>query len=723
MRRFFRAVLLASLLVVSFCSSPLAQVPPTNRPRIGVALSGGGALGLAHIGVIRYFEEHHIPIDNVAGTSMGGLVGGFYATGMDSAALADVVERLDWNAFLNPNPRFTDQPVVDKQNWNRTHGDLTFRFGKRFSLPAGLNSGELLSLLLSRITLPYSDLDDFQELPTPFRCVATDLVTGDGVVLSHGSLAQAMRSTMSIPAVFTPVKRDGMVLVDGGLVQNIPVEVAKDMGSDIVIAVSFDTPAAKADQLNSIADVLRQTVSIMVLQNERRSLKKADLVISVDTEKFSGTDYPKSKDIIQAGYDAAKKRAADLTKFELSPEDWERYLQQRRHKTRPLQTRGVVVAVAAPTTGFQRKAQAELQRKLGDSAVTPKELEDVLTGMAAATAVPGATYGWQQTPAKGYKVDFPARQGHQLLVKPSFQYGLSPGEPGRGSLNLSTTTVFEDAYKSRILGSLKFGYDPSVRAEYYAPLAGSGFFVAPGLLVERLHVNSYLGSVRDTDIRNRSAASFYAGMGTWRFAQLRIGMQTGYDSYTTSRIVDGVRAVSGGFATPELRWIYDSQDSGALPTHGTRTEGSVGYTARNNSYPFLQNDFSTFYPQGHKITLFGVSQLGTSFGKKLDYFEQYTAGGIRSLDAFRYQEFHANTMVTAGSGAIFHGPSVTALSVPTALAVWYEAGRFDLGSSGWQTHQSTSTGIFFPTPLGAAGFTISFNEAGKARFRLMLGNF
>ena len=211
----------------------------TDRPSIGVALSGGGALGLAHIGVLRYFEEHHIPVDMVGGTSMGGLVGGLYAVGMDSSQI-EALTAADWNALLSPIPPFTDQPIVDKQKWNRTFGDLTLRFGKRFSLPAGLNQGESLSLFLNRSTLGYADVSDFDQLPTPFRCVATDLVSGDSVVLSKGSLPVAMRATMSLPGIYTPVKTWKMVLVDGGVLENIPVDAVRNMGAKFVIAVALE---------------------------------------------------------------------------------------------------------------------------------------------------------------------------------------------------------------------------------------------------------------------------------------------------------------------------------------------------------------------------------------------------------------------------------------------------------------------------------------------------
>jgi NTE family protein len=715
---------MASLLSGTIAHRASAQTAAPAQPGVGVALSGGGALGLAHIGVLRYFEEHRIPIGEIGGTSMGGLVGGLYASGMNSTQLTHVVEQADWDALLNPTPQFTDQPVVDKQKWNVTYGKITLRLGKGFSLPVGLNPGEALSLLLSRTTQGYSNVASFDDLPTPFRCVATDLVSGNAVILDRGSLAQAMRSTMSLPAIFTPVKTNGMVLVDGGIVQNIPVDAVRGMGAKTVIAVALETPETRPETFKSLADVLRQTVSVAVLQNERRSLAAADLVISVDTKKFSSTDYAKWKEIIAAGYEAAKAKSDVLAKYEVSEEAWAQYQQRRKDRMRPGESRGAVVAVSSPVPSFQQKAEEEIHRKLGDQVVSQKKLENVLSGMVAATNVPGASYEWQSEPGKepGYKVNFAQRTSDQVLARLSFQYSLSPGEPGRASLRLAHSLTFRDAYKDRLLGTLNIGYDPSARFEYYFPFGGSPYFVAAGVNVERYHVNRYDGPERQSDTRDRFSGYFYSGIGTWRFVQMRLGAQAGYDSYSRTRTEDGVKANSGGFAAPELRWIYNTQDSGGLPTHGSLSEGAIGYSFRNVTYPYLQQEFSTFHPLGRALSLFVINQDNSSFGRKLDSYEKYTAGGQGQLSAFRYQEFHANTSLTAGSGILLHAPTIQRLSMLPNFGIWYEAGRFDLGAQGWKTHQSTSGGLFFPTPIGIGGISVSFDENGKARFRLLLGS-
>lgn len=727
MRRFL-AIPCCHLGVCLLLSATAAaqQHAETERPSIGVALSGGGALGLAHIGVLRYFEEHHIPIDEVGGTSMGGLIGGLYATGMDSSQIRATVESADWNALLNPSPPFADQPIVEKQRWNRTFGDLTLRFGKGFSLPTGLNPGESLSLLLSRLTMAYSGVSDFDQLPTPFRCVATDLVSGNSVVFAKGSLPIAMRSTMSLPGVFTPVKLDRMVLVDGGVLDNIPVDAVRDMGAKIVIAVAFETPKVNPGQFKSLTDVMQQTISLVVAKNEQRSLAKADLVISVDTKRFSATDYGRWSEIIEAGYQAAKAHASELARFELPQQDWNAYLAQRKAKIRPLSNRGRVLAVSSPDASFQRNAQAEIHRTIGDRAISEKELENSLSGIVAATAVPGAAYEWQQEVSGlgGYKVKFAGRPTDKILARVSGQYSLSPGEPSRFGVRLSTALIPRNAYKAQILTTANLGYDPTLEVEAYNPFGGTQYFIAPQVFGGRTHFNSYTGPHRESDTRDRIGGALYAGIGTWRFAQLRLGGRAGYDSYSRAVVVDGITSRSGGFTVPEAQWIVNTQDSGGLPTRGTRSEGEAGYFLRSaGDYPFVHSDFSKFQPLNRDLTLFATNNVGTSFGRKLNYFDQFIAGDQTDMAAFRYQEFHANTLVTTGSGVILHSRPIRHVSSHPGFALWYEAGRFDAGSAGWSTHQSASIGAFFPTQVGATGFELSFDENGRARFRLMLGSF
>ena len=388
--------------------------------------------------------------------------------------------------------------------------------------------------------------------------------------------------------------------------------------------------------------------------------------------------------------------------------------------------RGKVLVVSSPNPSFQRNAQAEIHRTIGDRAVSEKELENVLSGIVAATAVPGAAYEWQQDGSGlgGYNVKFAERPTDRILVRVSGQYAVSPGEPSRFGVKLSTAVIPKSAYKAQILSTANIGYDPTLQVEAYKPFDGSQYFIASQVFGGRTHFNSYTGPDRQSDTRDRVGGAFYAGIGTWRYAQLRLGAQAGYDSYSRNVVVDGISSHSGGFTAPEARWIVNHQDSGGLPTRGARSEGEAGYFLRTTGdYPFVHSDFSKFQPLNRDVTLFATNHVGTSFGRKLNYFDQFIAGDQTDMAAFRYQEFHANTLVTAGSGVILYGRPIRHVSSHPGLALWYEAGRFDNGSAGWSTHQSTSIGTFFPTQLGATGVQVSFDENGKARFRLMLGSF
>jgi len=466
-------------------------------------------------------------------------------------------------------------------------------------------------------------------------------------------------------------------------------------------------------------------MSIPVRQNERRSAALADIVIRVQTGNLSGTDFDRSATLIQKGYEAAQARGAELARLALSPEEWEAYLAARRQRIRQAPREGLLIGVFSPQPIVQRDAEQQARRKLGTSTIREQDLEHALDGIVAATGLPGAYYEWQKEAPKpqGYRVEFLRRPGSVLLLRPQFFYQLSPDEPSRGALGLGATVIPEDTYKSRYLGQFNLGYDPGMRAEYYRPFGGDPYFIAPGIFVQRYNDSLYTGPERSAFQRVRAAGSFFAGAGTGRYAQFSIGVQAGYDSYSQAVTTGGITAQSGAFADPQATWIYNTQDSGGLPTRGTLLEGSFGYSFRNTPFPHLKNHFNSFHQVDQRVSLYVASDAASSFGKNVSFFDQFPYGGARELDAYRYQEFHANTLVSAGGGAILRALTVRRFGIYPNIAAWYQVARLDLGSQGWQTHQSTSMGVFIPSPIGTAGLTLSFNENGKARVRLLLGSF
>jgi NTE family protein len=226
------------------------------RQKIGLVLEGGGALGLAHIGVLRWLYEHHVPVDLVAGTSMGGLVGGFYATGRTPEQIQTLIQNVDWDEALSGQLPFRDLSYRRKEDAVQFPTRVEFGLRKGIQLPAGFNAGQEVSFILDDVTLPYSQIKSFDDLPTPFACVATELNTGRQHVFHDGSLSVAMRASMSLPGIFTPVRSGKNLYADGGLLNNLPVDVAQKMGAQLTVAVYLQTASFNAQQPLSTFSVL-----------------------------------------------------------------------------------------------------------------------------------------------------------------------------------------------------------------------------------------------------------------------------------------------------------------------------------------------------------------------------------------------------------------------------------------------------------------------------------
>ena len=308
-----RAVSLATvILLISLPAFGQAGPTPAKRPKIGVALAGGAALGLSHVGVLQWFEEHRIPVDYIAGTSMGGLVAGLYATGHRAPEMKEFVKQIDWQDALRLSPAYSDLSFRRKEDSRAfpTIVELGVKHG--LQVRPGLSPGQGVGKVISRFTAPYEQLQSFDELPIPFRCVASELISGKQMVFDQGPLFDALRSTMSLPAIFAPWKVGDKMLVDGAVLNNLPVDVVKKMGADIVIAVALDTPPITQKDVKSFFGVAGRSITIMIMDNERRSLALADIVVAGDLKGFTGTQYDRADEFFKVGYEGAASKARVL---------------------------------------------------------------------------------------------------------------------------------------------------------------------------------------------------------------------------------------------------------------------------------------------------------------------------------------------------------------------------------------------------------------------------
>lgn len=314
--RFWLMICLCCLALAAPAGAAETQRKPAGRPVIGLVLSGGGALGATHVGVIKVLEELKVPVDIVVGTSMGSIVGGLYAMGLNAGEMDGLVRSIDWAAA------FEDRPPRNDRSFRRKQDDYGFMLDLKVGIkdgaiqfPPGLIQGQRLTLLLRALTLRSRSISDFDALPIRYRAVAADLETGREVVLGRGNIATAMRASMSVPGVFPPVDVDGKLLVDGGVANNLPVDVARAMGAEVVIVVDIPTILKKRDKLRSTMDIAGQMLSVLIQQNslaQLRSLGPDDVLIQPDLGDMSAADFGRIADAIGPGEAAARGQAGKL---------------------------------------------------------------------------------------------------------------------------------------------------------------------------------------------------------------------------------------------------------------------------------------------------------------------------------------------------------------------------------------------------------------------------
>jgi len=307
--RFIKIFILGILLnlqLQTYCQQSIEQ-----RPRVGLVLSGGAARGLAHIGVLKVLEKAGLPIDMVGGTSMGSIVGGLYAAGYSAGEIEKIVLSQDWTALLTDQVQRSSLSVVEKEDYDKYLISVPFK-GKKILLPSGLGAGQNVSLLLSQLTFPVDEITDFSKLPRPFFCIATNIVSGEEVLLDKGYLPDAIRASMAIPTIFTPVEIDGQLLVDGGLVNGFPTDRMVERGADIVIGVNLGLKEYNTDDLKSLAAVLEQSIFIHAKTLNKQNQKLCRVLIAPDVYTSNAASFSNAAALIKIGEDAAMSHFDEL---------------------------------------------------------------------------------------------------------------------------------------------------------------------------------------------------------------------------------------------------------------------------------------------------------------------------------------------------------------------------------------------------------------------------
>lgn len=701
---------------------------PSQRPKIGLALEGGGALGLAHIGVLKWFEEHHIPVDYIAGTSMGGLVGGFYATGHSPEQMQQLVGAQNWDIILGGHTPYQDLSFRRKEDLRAFPNSVVIGLKHGLVLPAALNAGQEISLLIDRETLAYSAVQNFDDLPIPFRCVATDLVSGKRAVFDSGSLARAMRASISLPGIFSPVREGEHVYVDGGLVGNLPTDVVRQMGADIVIAVHLETAPTKAEDIQNLFHVLGRSIDVVVAENEVRGLAGADLVVRVPLQEYTSLEYAKSHAIIQKGEAAAQDKSRVLAPYELDEAAWNEYVAARRARERPavrsLQFIQVQGTGADARTSIERSLQPFLGKPL-DTAVIEKKLT-ALTGLGTFD-----TAGYQvieRDGQQGLLITVQEKTFAPPMLKAAFEVDGSESNNVNFTFGARLTFLDVAGYRSEWRTDVLFGNTYAVDSELYKPIrAYSKWFVAPhgGASDTQFKVYSKSDPVADYRV-NRAEIGADAGYGFTRNTELRVGYDLG-NLDARLRLGQPVFAsVSGRASDAHLRFLTDHTDDPVLPREGYSAEavfraydtspGATGW------FPEMTLNLRFFQPVSTPASVFLTAEGGTTFSFQGTGIPQFFLGGPSRLSAYGTNELMGNQYFVMRAGylhSFFTLPPFVGKRVYATAS--YEFGKMYNDPAASRFSNDFAAGVVAETALGPFFVGGSVGDSGHRKWFFQIG--
>jgi NTE family protein len=710
-----------------------ANVPP---PRVGVAFGGGSARGIAHVGVIRWLEEHRVPIDVAAGTSMGGLVGGAFATGMDSGELQAFITSVDWDQLFGDSS-FAFKNIRRKADARTYPSRLEFGLkGGGIVAPSALNNGQSVELMLARICAPYFDIKDFDELPTPFRTVAVDLLTAEVVVLRSGSLAEAMRATMSLPLAFPPADADGRMLVDGGAMNNVPADVVRAMGAERVVAINVGDLTTREGVNATMLGLASETMDAMMRASTRRALTAADVVVNVPLKEYGSLDWRRADSLIDEGYRAAEAMRDQLLPLAVSEADFEAWRAARRTRRRTELPAPGFVQLEGFGDSDAKRLNGLLARHVG-APVDVIGIEHDIAAMAGLDRYQSVTWQLTNDPSRG--VGLRVRGRVKPYGPPFMMLGLTLDNTTSNDFRISASARYlafdpvGSGSELRIDGTI--GSDPSVAVELYRPIASTPLFVAPYASVgtatfDLIEQDAVVARYQQTIPR----LGLNVGVNMSPQSDLRLGAYVGHSSASIETGDPGFPELSGKQTGADLAWRIDMQDSPVVPTGGVYAQMRLTHVfdgpelaavvpfTYDSSLTQLSASANQTWSLGSRNRLFVYGALGTSFEAAPLPPDQFALGAPFRLGAYDTGE-HRGAHALAATGGYLRqiGRLPDFLGGPVFAGAWLENGDAfdDWRDATWRSNGGA--GVVLDTIVGPMILAGSWSFDGRWRTYLNVG--
>jgi NTE family protein len=711
-------------------SNDAALASGSRRPRIGLVLEGGGALGLAHVGVLQWLEENRIPVDVIAGASMGSLVGGIYASGESPSQIEALIRSIRWNEVLRGVTPYRDLSFRRKED--RRDYPNAFEFGLKHGaqFPSGFNSGQQVGLILDRVGLPYSEMKSFDDLPIPFRCVATDLVSETPYVFDHGSLAEAMRASMSIPGFFAPVRDGSRVLVDGGLLDNLPVDVARQMGADIVIAVHLKTAPLNPQTALSTVGVLARSASVSIAVNELHSMEQADILLTANVERFDTTDYKAFGEIEAEGYKAAQAKAALLARLQVDEKEWQHIVAARNAKRKPMP-----VPEFVEVTGAKGDVLKGLEYELSDlegEPINPKELDEKMMEITGLGRFARAGYrdvvqdGQPGLAVEAEQKDYAPPTVHPAFVIDGSDYKNVLFEVG-GRITFLDLGGFGSEWRNDFVAGSEYG----LKTEYFHPFTSyTSWFVAVHGTADSSPFFVYQRDKLEGDYRNRlMGAGLDLGYTFGRGAELRVGYEAGYRKINEDIGSPVAPEVHGRFGATSLLYRLERFDDPMIPRRGARIESTFKFydtaPGTRDSVPTEELKLGIAERTSQSSSLLFFASGGTSFSTKDTGFPPFSLGGPLRLSAYGTNELLTNQYFLLQPAFLYKLWEISPVLKQNAyLMTMYEAGKaYGQPADNNKVAQDATVGVLFQTLFGPMFFGGSLGDSQHRKFFFQVGRF
>lgn len=652
---------LTFLFIICMFASSYAQTVPHTRPKVGLVLSGGGAKGLAHIGVLKVLEEAGIPIDYIGGTSMGSIVGGLYAIGYSASQLDSLVRRTNWDELLTDKVSRRNLSMIEKDE------DLKYLFsfpiqGKKITLPTGIVAGQNISQLFTKLTTPVSNITDFSKFKTPFLCMATDIEKGESVLLNKGNLAEAMRASMAIPTVFTPEMIDGKPLLDGGLINNFPVQEVKQMGADIIIGVDVGFRFYKADELNSLVRIIEQSIFMHSLEQTQKNKDSCRILITPKLTEYNASSFNKTDSLIKRGERAALAQFDKLKELADYLHSFPDYKASEKETIHPLQE---IEVSKIEINGLSNVPEDFILRKLPFEVPSRVKLSDIEQYVEQ-------IYGTWFFEKISYRFE-PGQNGsilHFDVIEKNvnlFRAGLHYDNYYKTSLLLNTTFRNKLIRGSKITVDLALSENPYISALFYKNTGWNPryYFLLNSRLVPDygLKAESHRMEVYQYSGESKVASFNFTDVTTDLFLQFNLnnnnavtlGAMADYSDITNQ--INFAGAGKNDFFAVDFHLNYkkDSYNQAYYPTRGSRLNWEVKYVKELHSEElsrigFFQGSLRSSFviPVSHRISLINSVFAGTSYGDSIPVHYRFYMGGmgtsaLRGLFPFAGLDFMQHT--------------------------------------------------------------------------------